>query len=268
VTRGVFTRDAATGTYALNGPAELLRGDHPGGLSLRLAPYGLRERTEQVAGRIADVVRTGKPSYPLIYGRSCWADLDDDPVLSAELDALGAGYSAARSIGVIMDMPWADVGHVADIGGGTGTLLARLLTAHPHLRGTLVDRPSTAAVAAETLAAAGVGDRAEVVASSFFDPLPPGADLYIVAGVLHDWDDEAVVRILRRCAEAGGRTLLLEWHPTNEQDFALYDVLALALLGGRLREPAELADLARRAGLSPTAAHRSDTGAVIVECSG
>ncbi|HET8586328.1 MAG TPA: methyltransferase [Candidatus Limnocylindria bacterium] len=90
-------------------------------------------------------------------------------------------------------------------GAENGTLLATILTAHPGLRGTLVDLAGPAAAARRTLTDAGLGDRCDVVAASFFEPLPAGADAYILSGVLHDCDDAHALEILRRCAAGRDR---------------------------------------------------------------
>ena len=85
-------------------------------------------------------------------------------------------------------------------------MLAPLLRRHPHVRGILVDLPGTVARASEILTGAGVADRVTLAGQSFFDPLPAGADLYLLKSVLNDWPDEATVAILRRCAQAAGST--------------------------------------------------------------
>ena len=87
-----------------------------------------------------------------------------------------------------------------DIGGGTGAMLAEILRAHPEVSGTLIDLPATATNAAGTFRIAEVADRAETIGQSFFDPLPTGADLYLLRGVLNDWPDQEASTILRRCA--------------------------------------------------------------------
>src|SRR5205085_3701060 len=97
---------------------------------------------------------------------------------------------------------WDVVRTVVDVGGGTGAMLAELLRARPHLRGTLVDLPKAVARSAETFTAAGVADRGTAVGQSFFDPLPAAADLYLLKNVLNDWPDRETTAILSRCAEA------------------------------------------------------------------
>ena len=91
---------------------------------------------------------------------------------------------------------------VVDVGGGTRALLAGVLRSRPEVRGTLVDLPRTVARSGEVFQAAEVADRVTTVGQSFFNPLPGGADLYILKSILSDWPDREATAILRRCAEA------------------------------------------------------------------
>ena len=157
---------------------------------------------------------------------------------------------------------WGALGHLVDVGGGNGTLLAAILTAHPGLRGTLVDLAGPAEAGRRTLADAGVGDRCEIVARSFFEPLPAGAGAYLLSGVLHDWDDEHALEILRRCAEAAGlagRVLVIEHgmraDAAESSMRTEMNLRMLAYVGGRERTLGELEQLAARAGLPRCAVH-------------
>lgn len=99
---------------------------------------------------------------------------------------------------------WGRFAEILDVGGGDCTVLAALLTAHPGVRGRVLDLSPTAAAAAERFAGVGLGDRATVVAGSFFDPLPAGADADLLSDIVHDWDDAHARAILDGCARAAG----------------------------------------------------------------
>jgi 2,7-dihydroxy-5-methyl-1-naphthoate 7-O-methyltransferase len=133
---------------------------------------------------------------------------------------------------------WRDVRTVVDVGGGTGALLAAILRARPHLRGTLVELPRVVARAAEVFGAAGVAGRVTTAAQSFFDPLPAGADVYLLKSVLNDWPDREAVAILRGCAEAarpGGRVVVLGGvSPDGRTPGPSPALLDMVLLGGGL----------------------------------
>jgi SAM-dependent methyltransferase len=101
----------------------------------------------------------------------------------------------------------------ADVGGGNGALLIGILRANTGLRGIVFDLAHVAERAREQLKEAGIVDRCEVVAGSFFDEVPRGADAYLLKHVIHDWDDERATAILKNCRKAippAGKVLIVE----------------------------------------------------------
>jgi hypothetical protein len=155
---------------------------------------------------------------------------------------------------------WSGVRRVCDVGGGTGALLGVLLDRHPHLRGVLFDLEPVVERAIDH-------ERLDVVGGDAFVGLPEGCDLYLFANVVHDWDDDAVVRLLGRVVTAGGpgaRALVVEGERQRRpiDDIALRtDLLMLALApGGRERTTGELAALAAAAGLRVTSTARLASG--------
>jgi 2,7-dihydroxy-5-methyl-1-naphthoate 7-O-methyltransferase len=148
-------------------------------------------------------VRTGAPAYHEVFGRPFWGDLQAHPDIAADFDALmGPAGHGIPDPEVLVTGGWESVRKVVDVGGGTGTMLAQILRARPEIRATLVDLPDTVARSGETFRSAGVSDRVTTMEQSFFDPLPPGADLYLLKNVLGDWPDREAAAILTRCAEA------------------------------------------------------------------
>jgi 2,7-dihydroxy-5-methyl-1-naphthoate 7-O-methyltransferase len=265
VSRGVF-EEPEHGRFALNETARGLLGE-PGRLGFDLE--GIGGRMAYAWGTLLSAVRTGKPAYREAFGRGFWEDLDAHPDIAASFDALmgPAGHGTPDPEVLVDPSDWERIRTVVDVGGGTGALLAEILRAHPHVRGTLVDLPGPIARSVETFAAAGVADRVIVVAQSFFDPLPAGADLYILKNVLGDWPDSEATAILKRCAEAarlGGRVVALTKSAPGEE--ASPELLMMVLVGGRDRTFEEFRELAREAGLKVTAAGRQASGRGIVEC--
>jgi hypothetical protein len=267
VQHGVFT-EPRPGQFAANQTAALLRTGHPAAVWLDLDGFG--GRMDLAFTGLAHTVRTGEPAWEQVFGQPFWAYLDANPAISASFDATMAVDAGNAAVADGYD--WTTVRHVADIGGGTGTLIAEVLRRHPRLRGTLADLPETAARARQYLAGLGLDGRCEVVGQSFFDPLPPGADTYLLSRVIHDWDDAAASAILRRCAEAAGstgRVLLIESHGTAGGDpaaFAEMNLRMLVLAGGRERTIDDYSALAAGAGLQVTAVHDITERHVIIEC--
>ena len=263
VTVGVLRRRGVD-TLSLTNLGEELREGHPGDGRAWLDSEGPVGRAELSALRLLDAVRTGRPAYPLIYGRGFWEDLAAQPALAESFDALMASRLRLEVPGVVAGYDWGALSHVIDVGGGNGTLLAAILAAHPGLRGTLVELAGPAAAAGPTFAAAGLGERCEIVPGSFFEPLPAGADAYVLSGVLHDWDDERALAILRRCAEAADTTgcvLVIEeglFEDAAESGLRTeMNLRMLAYTGGRERTLGDLEQLASDAGLRVGAIHRA-----------
>jgi hypothetical protein len=144
-------------------------------------------------------------------------------------------------------------------------MLAEVLKAWPHVRGVLVDLPRTVARSEAVFAAAGVGERVSTSAQSFFDPLPAGADVYLLRGVLNDWPDEETVRILRRCAEAArpsGQVVVMGGVRADAAPRRLG--VDMVLLGSRTNTVEEFRELARLAGLALIAVNERPGGGVAV----
>lgn len=170
---GVVTRDGG-GRYALTARGEELRSDHPGGLREWLDTEGGLGRAELAFVQLPHSVRTGTAAFPRQYARGFWEDLAADEERTRSYDR-AMGVDVAEWAGALVPAyDWGALGHLVDVGGGNGTLLAALLTAFPELRGTVVDQPATAGAARATLAAAGLGDRGDAVGGSFFEALPKG----------------------------------------------------------------------------------------------
>ena len=114
--------------------------------------------------------------------------------------------SVARPLAQVLDT--SAVNHVVDIGGASGTIIAALLEANPALRGTILERADVVPRAEAALAKLGLASRCRAVAGDFFDSVPE-ADLYILKVILHDWDDQQSINILRNCAAQCGRMAAL-----------------------------------------------------------
>ena len=171
VAHGVFT-EPRPGQFAANQTAALLRSGHPAALWLDLDGFG--GRMDLAFTSLAHTVRTGEPAWEQVFGQPFWAYLDANPAISASFDATMAVDAGNAAVADGYD--WTTVRHVADIGGGTGTLIAEVLRRNPHLRGTLADLPETAARARQYLAGLGLDDRCEVVGQSF----RPGIGTFVI----------------------------------------------------------------------------------------
>ncbi len=266
VTAGVLGRDES-GRYSLTAGGEALRDDHPSGLRAVLDMDDAIGRGDLAFVQLLHSVRTGRAAFPEQFGLPFWDDLAGDSPRQASYDAQMGADVSVWALPVIAAYDWGSRTHVVDVGGGNGTLLAALLRAHPTLRGTVFDQPATAAAARETLATASLDGRSDVVAGSFFDALPIGADTYLLSAILHDWDDDSAREILRRCAEAAGATgrvfVVEKTGIDGESPRTSMDLRVLVYFGGRERGVGDIVAIASGAGLRLVAAHPAGDLSVI-----
>ncbi|MFI6155869.1 methyltransferase [Kitasatospora sp. NPDC051170] len=256
VCREVFT-EPHPGAYGLTGLSAALLDGHPSRLRSWLDQSGIGARLDAAARGLLDALRTGRPPYQDLHGKPFYEDLAAHPS-GLTFDALRSRHAEGFAAELVQAHPWPQAGHVVDLGGGTGVLLDALMRAHPHLRTTLVELPDAARAAHDRLTAAGHGDRFTTVAGSFLDPLPPGADVYTLVNVLHNWNDTDTLRILRRCAEAAAphSTVLVVERLLDEGDphaMTAMDLGMFLYLGGRERTLPAYRSLATTATLTHTA---------------
>jgi predicted transcriptional regulator len=258
VTSGVFSRDEA-GAYALTSGGEALLNGHPRGLCAVLDLEGAVGRADLSFTHLLHSVRTGRAAFPKQFGGSFWDDLRADPSRGASFDAQMGQDIAADADAIVAAFDWGSLGHVVDVGGGNGTLLAALLDAHPSLYGTLFDQQPTIRMARGSAAIGRLADRMRLAEGSFFEALPPDAGGYLLSAVIHDWDDESARAILRRCKDAAGAKgsvfIIEKIGADGESPRTEMDLRMLVYFGGKERGLTELTALSESVGLFAVGMH-------------
>ncbi|MFF3689148.1 methyltransferase [Streptomyces sp. NPDC002187] len=257
VSLGLLRGDGNAG-YALEDAALPLLQEHPFSVREFIRLDGVTGRSDMALVDLVHTLRTGEPAHVGLFGRGYWESLNEDPAFAGALERVATDQLVLDAQLIIDHYDWSSVRSVVDVGGNSGALLTGLLRRHPHLHGTLVDLRNTADLAAKHLANAGLGDRYEVAAGSYFDPLPPGRDVYLLSAILGDWDDERACSILRRCVEAAGgtgRVLLADVNldaGAAGQEAARTELWLRAMMPMPVRTVGQLKSLGRAAGLRVT----------------
>ena len=262
---GVFVEDG-DGAYATTTLGRCLVSGSPGALRARAILNG--EDWYRGWGGLLHSVRTGETAFDDVAGMPFFEHLAANPETARTFNEAmsSATEGAARAVADAYDFSRCRT--IVDLGGGTGAFLAGILNANPQARGVLFDRLSVVAAAGSLLGRAGVADRCNAVGGDFFEEVPSGGDLYILSWIIHDWDDERSVAILKSCRRAmsdDARLLVIEQvvPPGNQPSLSkLYDLHMLALTGGRERREDEYRALLAAADLDltriiPTAVPRS-----------
>ncbi len=252
VSVGVFT-ETEPQVFALNPPADLLRTDAPG--SMRDAAIFIGERWHwDVYGEMLYSVQTGKVAWEHVHGQEAFPYLQQNPDQYEIFNRAMTSLSTNALPAIVEAYDFNGVAKLADIAGGHGMLLAGFLRSNPQLKGLLFDLPEVIEGAPALLEKEGVTERVELATGDFFESVPAGPDAYIMKFIIHDWDDERAIRILKnihRASPANGRVLLVEMvvPEDNGPHFSkIQDLEMLVSPGGVERTKKEYRELLAQAG--------------------
>lgn len=252
---GIFAEDDSS-RFSLTPTAEYLRSDVPG--SQRALAIMSGEEHFKAWGELLYSIQTGKTSFDKLYGMPVFDFLSQNLEQAKVFDAAMVGVHGRETAAMTDAYDFAGIGTLADIGGGNGSLLSSVLKTYPKMKGMLYDLPGVVERARGGLQAAGLADRCEVIGGSFFESVPAGADAYLMRHIIHDWDDEKSITILKnvhRAMRADARLLVIEGviPPGNDPCFGkLLDLTMLTIPGGKERTESEYRSLFRAGGFELT----------------
>ncbi|MCG7525107.1 acetylserotonin O-methyltransferase [Streptomyces sp. OfavH-34-F] len=251
--QGVFEA-GEDGRWALTPMADALRADHPVTMRDLCVLMGHPSHWEDWDGFL-DSVRTGEPSLPKRRGAGAFEYFAQNPEYGGVFMGGMGNMSATETEPVVAAYDFSQFGTVLDFCGANGALLAGILNSAPDTKGILSDPRIAGNGAAELLAAQGVADRVTLADGDLFEPMPAGADAYVLKHIVHDWPEEQALQILRNVRAAvkpGGKLLLVEMVVPEEgnepHSSKLVDLWLLLLVGGRERTRSQYAELVAKAG--------------------
>ncbi|HUQ31329.1 MAG TPA: methyltransferase [Pyrinomonadaceae bacterium] len=253
---GVF-EETGPKVFAQTPYSEALRADTPNSLRSGVIFMG-EEWHWKVWGDMLHSVRTGKPAWGHIHGAEVFDYFAVNPRQAEIFNNAMTDMSVATAPAVVEAYDFSGIETLADIAGGHGYLLSQVLKANPGMKGVLFDTDSVIAGANALLEEEGVIDKIEKVTGDFFAAVPKNADAYMMKHIIHDWDDERAVRILRNINQAmpeDGKVLIVEVvvPEGNEPHYSkLLDLEMLVSPGGVERTATEYSDLLAAAGLQLT----------------
>ncbi|MDG4860355.1 methyltransferase [Streptomyces sp. T-3] len=257
---GVF-EEISERVYALTPLGETLTPAHPA---------SVRPSATLVAGlfgsawdELLTTVRTGTSPLERNHGASLFTLMEQDGELRGTFDDSQGRGLVLEVDEILRFVDFSSYGTVVDVGGSDGTFLRRILEANQGLRGICFDLPKSVSLQSERLESDPLADRYSVVAGDFFESVPAGGDLYLLSHIIHDWDDEKAVQILRtvRAAMSDSAAVMVvdliaadrgqrdEWLRTA----AVMDLYMLSLFGGtggQERTTAQVEALLSKAGFT------------------
>ncbi len=252
---GIFAEDEQR-RFRLTPLAECLRSDVPD--SLRALALLRGQWQYQAWGELLSSIQTGRPAFEKVHGRPLFDFLAHNPEAGQVFDEAMTGVHGRETQAMLEAYDFTGIDTLADIGGGNGSVLMALLRRYPQMRGILFDVSAVAVRTRARVEAAGLAERCWVVAGNFFESVPAGADAYLMRHIIHDWDDEQSLTILKHChAALGGRGKLLVVEgvvpPGNEPSPSkFFDLAMLVGPGGMERTEDEFRRLFAAAGFRLT----------------
>lgn len=163
---------------------------------------------------LPEALRTGKPQNEVKHGQKnifeeLYADL---PRLEQFLGAM-TGLSRINFEAFVSRFDFSKYKTLCDVGGATGLLCIEAAKKHPHLKCTTFDLPPVEPIARKHIEEAGLNSRVHTAAGDFFkDPLPK-ADVITMGMILHDWNLEKKMHLIRLAYDAlpsGGALVAIE----------------------------------------------------------
>ena len=260
--------EPSPGFFSLSPAGAHLRTDHPQGLRdlFRMCTHG---DFFQAWTHLDHSVRSGRTAFALHTGQELFDYLRERQDAATVFNQ--AMNSSALAAPLLREIDLAGAETVVDLGGGEGATIAALLRACPSTRGVLFDLPHVVQGAPSLLREAGVQDRCAVVGGDFFEGVPRGADVYLMARVVQNWADREAALILRKVREAmssSSRLLIVGHLPGRERPSEFLEAMSLSmfvLYGAPLRSRQDHEGLFASVGLSLHDVHRVPDGESIMD---
>jgi len=238
-----------------------------------IARMFLSEWHDKAWNGLGHTIRTGKPGFNHTFGKPSFEWFEEHPAERSILDQGQGSKAVGFANAVIETYDFSDFKSICDIGGGQGAFLIQLLTAYPNIKGYVTDLPGAVVSAEKAIARANLGDRCKAIPYDFNKEAPPACDAYFLVNILHDWDDEICIRILKnitKAMNADTRLWIIEYIIEPGAGFSvakLLDIEVLVMSGGRERFIDEYKTLAGAAALEVTRIIPIKSGPTMMECS-
>ena len=267
ISEGVFHEDE-NAFFFNNSASELLSKDNP--QSLRNMTIYRGEFTHKAWDKLLPAIKKGTPAFELATGLTLFQYIKEHPLHSKLFHEAMKDHAKATINDVISTFDFSNFKTVCDVGGGHGHFIHALLAHYPKMKGILVDLPEIIEVVKNDMNFP--HDRCELLAQDFFAKIPKNADAYLLKNVLHDWDDEHSIAILKNCKAAipkNGRVLLVEivLLPGQESSYSHHmDFLMLSVAEGRERTLASWKKILDDAGFVLETIHPTSTEWSVIQC--
>jgi hypothetical protein len=247
---GVFAETEGR-TFRLTEMAEYIRTDHPQSMRRAILMSG---STQHYWSELLHSVTTGEIGFERNRGKSWFDHLGENQQDGAAFDQMMVSIHGAETTAIAISYDFNAFNEIVDVGGGNGSHLRGILRLHRKPKGIVFDLPHVVERTEKYLASHRMSHRCRTVGGSFFEAVPAGADAYLLRHILHDWDEEQsllILRAIRNAIPAHGKLLVIESviYPGNAPALVkLLDLAMLVFLGGQERSEADYRELLAKGG--------------------
>jgi len=258
VSIGVFVE--TDDRFANNALSELLRSDVPHSMRAWARMFGSDSHWLS-AQALMHSTQTGESAFQHVFKEELFSHLSRHPEKAQVFDEAMVSGSEQMNRAIVDAYDFSVFTTLVDVAGGYGSTLCAILARHPNLKGTLFDLPHVVAKAEAFVESKGLRERCSMVGGSFLENVPGEADAYFMKHIIHDWDDERCLQLLRNCRKAmpaRAKLLVCEKVLPEDNDAPNTRILDMVMLlqtpGGRERTELEFRVLFQKAGLRLTRA--------------
>lgn len=247
--------------YTNSESSALLASNHPSSLKSIAQFYG--EEVHRSLDALHPCIEKGKTAFNLVYSQPVFLYFRENPERLKLFQAAMREKSKAVIDSAIEVYPFGKYETVYDIGGGNGAFLRSLKNKYPDMKGVLFELPEVIADVKN--------NNFELVSGDFFKSIPEGGDLYFMKSIIHDWNDEKALVILKNCYKAmkpESRLLIID-ACLLPKDGSIYancmDILMMTMAGGKERYFSEFESLLKKSGFRIENVYKTSTEFSIIE---
>ncbi len=222
-------------------------------------------------GELLYAVKTGCSAFEKAFGMNLFDYYERNPEAGQAFNE-GMRVFTRNDVKLILEnYDFSGFKKIIDVGGGSGALLISILEKNREQTGILFDLPRPVEQARQFLKEADIENRLRVEYGDMFESVPMRGDCYILKKILHDWDDEKCIGILKNCRASisdNGRLLVIEMMiREGEKPARINDVHMMVVCpGGKERTLAEFESLFGKSGFKLSAQIAASESVVILEC--
>ncbi len=247
---GIFTQDKE-GYYSHNVASECLSSSHENSLADLILFCG--RESYHTFGHLEEAVRDNTGVFEKAWNKPFWEHLQSNKERAIIFGRAMERQSEKMLDVLVNNFDFSQYHHIADIGGGKGQFFRPLAkSANFNFKGTVFDLPAMQKLATDFIASEDL-NMCQFTGGNFFESIPVDADLYILKFVIHDWDDENALKILkniRNQMKKGSQLMLIELFRGAAPGPWSYlsDMLMLTTFGAKERSEQQYQDLLQQAG--------------------